>query len=137
MTREAVVVDTNMIFSALISKHSRIRSVILESEFSFYSPNYLFIEIFKNKEKLLRYSHLSESDFYLLINDIIERINLVPLEIINLDNRQKAYDFCKNIDIKDTVFVALSLELGIPLWTGDKKLIIGLKAKGFDNFFRL
>lgn len=44
------------------------------------------------------------------------------------------YDLCKDVDIKDTPFVALAIELGPSLWTGDKKLKEGLKQKGFDNF---
>jgi len=41
----------------------------------------------------------------------------------------------KDVDEKDTPFVALSLELGFELWTRDQELIIGLKAKGFDQFY--
>ena len=42
---------------------------------------------------------------------------------------QKAFDLCKNIDEKDTIYVALTLELRGGLWTGDKKLINGLEKK--------
>ena len=38
-------------------------------------------------------------------------------------------------DIKDTPFVALSIDLAIPFWTGDKKLKDGLKQKGFHDFY--
>jgi predicted nucleic acid-binding protein len=41
--------------------------------------------------------------------------------------------FVKIIDEKDTPFIALSLELKIPLWTNDRKLISGIRAKGFYN----
>ncbi len=34
------------------------------------------------------------------------------------------------MDEFDSPFKALSLELGAPLWTGDKKLTIGLQNKG-------
>jgi len=40
----------------------------------------------------------------------------------------------KNVDEFDTPFVALSLELASPLWTGDKKLIKGLKQKELIGF---
>jgi predicted nucleic acid-binding protein len=39
------------------------------------------------------------------------------------------------VDINDIPFIALSVELKIPLWTGDKKLKEGLKLKGFNGFF--
>ncbi len=55
--------------------------------------------------------------------------------MISLINRQKSYDICKNTDLKDIPSVALTLELNLPFWTGDKKLISGLKANGFNNFY--
>jgi predicted nucleic acid-binding protein len=39
------------------------------------------------------------------------------------------------VDLKDIPFVALSIELNAPLYTGDNKLKNGLLAKGFDNFY--
>lgn len=40
---------------------------------------------------------------------------------------------CKDIDEKDTVYVALSLEFGYPLLTKDDRLALGLRQKGFTN----
>ncbi len=42
-------------------------------------------------------------------------------------------DLVKDIDPDDIVFVALSLYLEAYLWTGDKVLYKGLKAKGFNR----
>ena len=42
-------------------------------------------------------------------------------------------NFVRMVDIKDTPFVAVALMLKAILWTGDKKLISVLKAKGFNN----
>ena len=39
------------------------------------------------------------------------------------------------MDLKDTPFVALALHLDAHLWTDDKELKTGLRAKGFDRFF--
>jgi predicted nucleic acid-binding protein len=41
------------------------------------------------------------------------------------------------IDVKDTPFVALAIELKLPIWTGDKKLKEGLKELGFKDFWEL
>ena len=101
----------------------------------FYSPNILISEIYKHKDKLLKSSKLTESEFYLYFNAIIERIKFIPADFISLESRQKAYDLCLDIDIKDTPFVALSIYLAIPLWTGDKKLKDGLIQKGFNTFY--
>ena len=40
---------------------------------------------------------------------------------------------CKDIDEKDTPFLALSLELKLPLITRDKKLYNGLLEKGIKD----
>jgi predicted nucleic acid-binding protein len=130
-----VVVDTNLIFSALIPKASQIREVLFESKLTFYSPNFLITEIYKHKDKLLKCSKLSESEFYLYFNGIIEQIKFIPSDFIRLDSRQKAYNLCHDVDVKDTPFVALSIDLAIPLWTGDHKLKNGLRKKGFNNFY--
>ena len=135
MITHAVVVDTNLVFSALISKASKIRDILIESSTTFYAPNFLITEIYKHKDKILKNSKLTESEFYLYFNGIIESIEFIPLDLIGLDNRQKAYDLCKEIDAKDTPFIALAIELNIPLWTGDKKLKDGLRLKGYQNFY--
>jgi len=135
MISNSVVVDTNLIFSALIPQASRIREILFESKITFYAPNFLISEIYTHKDKLLKYSKLSESEFYLYFNGIIEKIKFIPTDFIGIESRQKAYDLCKDIDIKDMPFVALSIELGIPIWTGDKKLKDGLYLRGYKEFF--
>ncbi|OFY52159.1 MAG: nucleotide-binding protein [Bacteroidetes bacterium GWF2_41_31] len=135
MISNSVVIDTNLIFSALIPKASKIREILFESNMTFYSPNFLITEIYTHKDKLLKSSKLTESEFYLYFNGIIERIKFIPTDYIGNDSRQKAYDLCKDVDIKDTPFIALAIDLGIPIWTGDKKLKDGLRLKGFQDFY--
>lgn len=134
MISHSVVVDTNLIFSALISKASKIRDVLLESNIIFYCPNFLITEIYKHKDKLIKNSKLNESEFYLYFNGIIERIKFVPVDFIGIESKQKAYDLCKDVDVKDIPFIALSIDLNVPIWTGDKKLIKGLQSKGSTIF---
>ena len=107
MISNAVVIDTNLVFSALIPKASQIREILFESNMDFYSPNILISEIYKHKDKLLKSSKLTESDFYLYFNGIIERIKFIPTDFISVESRQTAYIFCRDVDIKDTPFIAL------------------------------
>jgi predicted nucleic acid-binding protein len=53
---------------------------------------------------------------------------LIPEEIV-----LHAYEYTRETDPYDTLFVALSVWLAAPLWTGDKKLVAGLHAKGYDS----
>lgn len=135
MISKSIVIDTNLIFSALLSKSSKIRDIIFEDKNTLISPNFLITEIYKHKNKLIKLSNLDESEFYLYFNEIIENIQFLPINFISLESKEKAYALCKDIDIKNTPFVALSIELNSPIWTGDKKLKEGLISKGFNNFF--
>ena len=130
-----VIIDTNLIFSALISSSSAIRDTLLESHLTFYAPNFIIAELFKHQTRMLKLTKLSDVEFYTFFNGIIENIRFVPLDFISTESRQQAYDLCKNIDLKDTPFVALAIELNAPLWTGDKKLKTGISPKGFTHFF--
>ncbi len=53
-----IVIDTNIIFSMLILKNSRLRDAFFEKKVKWYAPNFVLVEIFKRKEKLLKHSHL-------------------------------------------------------------------------------
>ena len=46
-----------------------------------------------------------------------------------------AWELVKDIDPKDMLFVALTLEVEGLLWTGDVALRKGLINKGFNSFF--
>ena len=45
-----IIVDTNIIFSALINKHSKISSLLLNPSHPLVMPKYGFVELFKHKE---------------------------------------------------------------------------------------
>lgn len=54
-------------------------------------------------------------------------------EIIEKSNWQEAHRLTTGVDSKDIAFVALALQTGGILWTGDKKLSGHLKDLGFDR----
>ena len=130
-----IVVDTNIIFSSLLRQHERRRMLFCEQAFQFYSPNYVFLELFKHKEKLMRCTKASEAEVYELLTHILEHIHFAHPDVISPIHRETAYRLCEDIDEFDTPFVALTLECDGLLWTGDKKLRDGLQAKGFKKFF--
>jgi len=48
-----VIVDTNILFSALLGKSKRVRDTILtEQDITFYSCKFVFVELFKYKETI-------------------------------------------------------------------------------------
>ena len=83
----------------------------------------------------MKASHLDDDVVFELLSLLAKRINIVEERKINDASLQKAYALCKDIDVEDTIIVALALQLEAHLWTGDKKLRKGLTAKGFNKFY--
>ncbi|TPV31170.1 PIN domain-containing protein [Paucihalobacter ruber] len=129
-----IVVDTNIIFSGLLSPNGKISDLLLNSsdKFDFYSPTYLLDELENHKKKLLKITGFSAYEFEFLKRNIFKKIDLINLESIRESTWEKAIELTKNIDEFDAPFIALALELESPLWTGDKKLIKGLNKKSID-----
>ena len=130
-----IVIDTNILFSSLLSKSSKLRKILLNKDYQFFSPNFVFVEIFKHKEKILKYTKSSEVEVYEYLNEILKKIHFVNEEIISKENRQRAYELCVDIDKEDIPMIALAIELNADVWTGDTTLREGLNKKGFIKFF--
>ncbi len=129
-----VVIDTNILFSGLLSKRASQRKIILSQNHRIYTPNYVFVELFKYKEKILQNAKAAESEVYEFLTMILGHIHFVHPELISKENRHSAYVLCHDIDPDDIPFVALTLQLDAVLWTGDNTLKNGLIQKGFDKF---
>lgn len=130
-----IVVDTNILFSSLRAKNSRLRRILEREDCRFYAPNFLMVEIFKHKERILNKSKVTEEEVYEILYQTLHKIIFISEETISLENFIEAYKLCVNIDEKDTPFVALTLEIEGELWTKDDVLKRGLIKKGFDSFF--
>ena len=57
-----VVVDTNVIFASLLSRNSSLCEKLSNPSCIFYAPKFLFVEIFKHKERILKHSEVKEED---------------------------------------------------------------------------
>ena len=130
-----IVVDTNIVFSALISASATIPDIIIApfSRFRFYAPEYLLGELENHKHKLQKVSRLTEREIDRAKTELFKYISTISLEIIPQKIWQEAEALTFDIDSDDTSFVALSIFLDAYLWTGDKVLHHGLISKGFDR----
>lgn len=81
----------------------------------------------------MRYSGLTENEIKELLTHIAIRLTVVDEFNISKFSWKDAASLCEGIDVYDTPFVALNIELNAKLWTGDKKLITGLKNKGYSD----
>jgi predicted nucleic acid-binding protein len=132
-----VIVDTNIIFSALLNTNGTIGDLLFNSKgiFTFYSCNYMRFEIEKHWEKLKRISKLSDSQLDEARFRIFENIHFINEELIPPKTWLIAEKISTDIDIDDTDFIALTKYLKGYLWTGDKELYNGLKTKNFKRVF--
>ena len=130
-----IVVDTNIVFSALISSSTMIHEIIIApfSRFHFYTPEYLFEELENHKGKLQKASKLTEEEIDKAKLKLFKYVNIISLGIIPQKVWLQAEALTFDIDPNDISFVALSIFLGAYLWTGDKVLYQGLMNKGFQG----
>ena len=130
-----IVVDTNIVFSALISSGSTIPNIIIapHGHFKFYASDYLFEELDRHKHKLQKASKLTEKEIEKAKTILFKYINTISLGIIPQKIWQEAEALTFDIDPDDCSFVALAIFLDAYLWTGDKILYNGLINRGFDK----
>jgi putative PIN family toxin of toxin-antitoxin system len=131
-----VVVDTNIVFSAILNANSSIGQILLYSgeSIEFYSSSYLQVEIRNHLNKIQKRTNLDNATLSELIEILYSKINFISEELIPREILIIADNFTREIDFDDVLFVALSIHLQCELWTGDKSLINALNAKGFNQF---
>jgi predicted nucleic acid-binding protein len=130
-----VVVDSNIVFSAILNSKSKIGQLIINGSkyFDFYSIGLLKEEIIEHVDKILNLTGFTKIQFEDTFQLIISRIKFLDDRLLTDKDIIKAIDLVKDIDNDDSMFVALNNHLMANLWTGDKKLIKGLKKKGYSR----
>jgi predicted nucleic acid-binding protein len=80
-----IVVDTNLIFSALVNTNGKIGDLLLNSDkyFHFYSCSYMRYEIEKHWDKLLKVSKLSDKDLKEAQFRLFRKIHFINEELIS------------------------------------------------------
>lgn len=130
-----IIVDTNIVFSAILNSNSRIGKILLNAKehFQFFTCKYLRVEIQRHRDKLLKITKLTEAQLLELEKLVTQNITFIDERLIPQDLLVKTEAQLKAIDKNDTVFVALTKHLEGKLWTGDMQLYRGLKAKRFKD----
>jgi predicted nucleic acid-binding protein len=126
--KNKIVVDANILFSALLKKENPYIKILINANCKFFAPKFVFVELFKHKDKIQKCSSLSEEELLELLEIVLERIEFISLKQIDKSTLQQGYELA-TIDSSDAPFIALSLFLNANLWTGDKKLCKYLKIK--------
>jgi len=135
MDSTKIVVDTNILFSALLRDNTAYSWVLLDTARTFCVCESTIIELFKHKERIVRHSKLDKDDVIRVLYILLRNLHIYKEALIDAEIRQQAVVLCRDIDPMDAPQVALTLHLDGLLWTGDKRLRRGLAEKGFTAFF--
>ncbi len=117
-----VIVDSNIIFSALLSKNNHYAQKIFKAEHTYTTVNFLISEIFDHKEKIIKFSKLNGGEFKEHFELLFAHLRLIPDTDISFHNYYSAYQIVSKADVKNIAFVALAMELRAQLWTNDKPI---------------
>jgi len=129
-----IVVDTNVVFSAILSSEGSINDILLNSDsiFDFYAPSFLIDELVKHRRKIKNISGYSEAELNFLQRILFKKIEFIDPEYVKPSSWKQAIKLTSKIDPADSPFIALALELDALLWTGDKKLMAGMITNKID-----
>lgn len=129
------ITDANVIFSCLISG----KEVYLKlfSEYKIYLPDFALLEVQLYQAEILKKTKLSVEQLKEYSLNLFDKITVVPNLLISTRNYMLAFELCKEVDEKDTSYVALTLELDATLLSKDEELIDGLRARGFQKAISL
>ena len=131
-----LIIDANIVFSAILNSKSKIADILIKSDskYQFIAPEFLRHEIKSHYSKISKISKYTFAEIAELEFQICREINFISEDQISQKIWNQAYTIGHKIDEKDIVYIAFSKYFKCKIWTGDKKLINGLKKLGLSNF---
>jgi predicted nucleic acid-binding protein len=114
-----LVVDANIIMSALISTEGKTFGLLYNDSLNLFAPEFLLEEIDKYRDLILRKSGLNEDDLTIFLSLVSSRIKFMPC-----DDFKEFIKIAADVtpDPKDTEYIALALKLKCSVWSNDKAL---------------
>ena len=135
MLEQKYLIDANVLFNAFISGKEFFN--LLFSQCQIYIPDFAFPELEKYKFRILKKTKLSESEFRDYVMRLFKNVTVIPKLLLSQNLLETAYKICKQVDEKDTVYIATAMEFDLTLITSDKKLYKGLQSRGFNRIIQL
>jgi predicted nucleic acid-binding protein len=134
------VIDANILMSILISGKASYRPLLMH--YNFILPDFAFAEVEKYNAVLRRRTKMQEDEFLQWTYFVFSRITILPRYVLSEESLEKSKRLLEKIDLKDTTYVALAMQLNLPLLTRDNPVYEGLRKQGFkkvmlfENFLR-
>ncbi len=78
----AIIVDTNIVFSALVNKNSKIATFLLNPNEALVMPKFGFVELFKHKEKICTISKHSHDEILEILYELMHGISNFSMKTV-------------------------------------------------------
>ena len=117
-----VVVDANIIFSILIKKGFN-NKILVEKDINMYSPTFLREEILEHYTEIVSKTHRTYEEFLDVLDELMDSITFVEIDACEIE--------CSDVD--DAPYIALALQLNIPIWSEDKDLKKSVTVKVYNT----
>ncbi len=113
-----LVVDTNVLISALLAR-SKTYELIVLGDLELFAPEFSLEEIEKHSEELRERMEVSREEFNVALSLILSKVSVVNRSQYK-QHEERAKKVCP--DPKDFAFFALALSMRVPLWTNETRL---------------
>ncbi len=132
-----IVADTNILFSILLKPAGKTYALFnaLAAQHTICIAERTLTELLKHHERILKISRLPEEELLSVKEALINRTQIIYGSELPSQAISMGYNLVFDIDVDDTAFVATTIYLNAILWSGDKPLNDGLRAKGFTNIY--
>lgn len=132
---KTLIIDANILFSFFKSDSVRRHLIeeLLNNEFQLISPEFVLEELLSDKEKIKKFSNISESEFSFLFSVIEKIVILAPKReyFKFLSEANKISPHKKGI--KDDPYFALALSRNYPIWSDENEFKNQSKIKIFST----
>lgn len=130
-----VVLDANILISATLNLNGEIANLIFSnsSAVDFIVPAFIQTELKENEIRICTKNKISIAEFNQNILLLLTQLLIINDDEISDAIFKKAFELTRNIDPKDTIYIALAISLDALFLTGDLKLLRALKHKGFNQ----
>ena len=123
------VIDANVLMSIIISGRAGYRPILSFNHF--FLPDFALIEVDKYKDVLRSKTKMSQNQLTEWTYFVFSELTILPGYILESEVLEKSHKLLENIDVKDVTYIALAMQLDLPLLTRDRPLFEGLRKQGF------
>lgn len=128
-----LVVDANIVLSALLTKGKSFDIFIMNKlikKYEFIAPEFLFFEIDKNVDEIVKRSKLSSEELAKVLKFIKDEIDFIPFKEFN-EQTGKASSLAPHE--KDVQYFALALAFNCGIWSEEKAFKQQSQVKVFST----